>query len=533
MKLFFGLFVVSLPLFLGGCTPSGQSHGTFVFCSEGSPTKLNPQVLTDGTSITASAYTIFDRLVEFELGGTAIVPGLAHRWSISDDGKEYTFFLRKKVPFHSNELFTPTRPFNADDVVDSFERMRNPKHPLHQVSGGSYEFYHAFGMDKNVKDVIKEGDHQIKVVLNKAQAPFLSYMASPHMSIVSKEYRQKLESLDKKELFDTKPIGTGPFVFQKYTQDILIRYKAFKGHFSKAPRVDRLIFSITPDPSVRFQKLKTGECHLVFAPGRSDIALMDKHKDIKLSKGTSMNVGYLAMNVEKPPFDNPKVRLAVNKALNKKSYLDAIYLGHATMAKNPLPPDVWGYNDDIKGHTYDPQKAKELLKQAGLADGFSTELWTLPISRPYNPNGKKMGELMQADLAKVGIKVKLVSFDWGTFLEKSRKGQHQMIQLGWSADYPDPDNFLRVLLSCASAKIGTNTARFCHKDFDNLVTKALAISSPKQRTKLYRMAQKIFHKEVPWVPLAHSTLYRAMRKSVQGYVMDPLGRDYFHTVSVE
>ena len=245
-----------LCLGLVACQGGDQSH-SLIYCSEGSPVKLNPQVAVDGTSITASARTVFDRLVEYKLGESSLVPGLAERWMVSDDGLTYTFYLRKNVSFHSNSLFTPTRHFNADDVLYSFGRMSDVKHPLHSVGGGIYEYYQSLGMDKNIKQIVKAGDHVVKIFLRRAEAPFLSYIATHHMSIMSREYGEKLLALGKPELFDMKPIGTGPFVLKKYIKDTLIRYSAVKDHFSKAPLIDQLIFSITPDPSVRFQKLKT------------------------------------------------------------------------------------------------------------------------------------------------------------------------------------------------------------------------------------------------------------------------------------
>ena len=529
------LLAVTLTVFLGltACQPSKKDSGkTLIYCSEGSPHKLNPQVVTDGTSFTASAGTVFDRLVERKQGETTLIPGLAKSWQISPDGLQYTFFLRKNIPFHSNEFFIPSRPFNADDVLYSFERMGRPQHPLHQV-GRSYEYYESLELGKTIKKIQKLDDYTVKITLNQPEAPFLSYMASHFTSIMSREYGEKLVAINSPHLFDMKPIGTGPFIFKKYIQDNLIRYESHKHHFSKAPTYDHLVFSITPDPNVRFQKLKTGECHIIFGPARSDLITMKKHPDIKVLERNGLNLGYLAMNTEKPPFHNKDVRVAVNMALNRKSYINAIYFNHASLAKNPLPPGIWSYREVTKDYPYDPEQAKKLLSKAGYAKGFKTELWALPVSRPYNPDGKKMAEMMQADLKKVGIHAKIVSFDWGTYLEKVRKGQHQMVQLGWSADYPDPDNFLRVLLSCASVKSGSNVARFCHPEFDQLVKRAKSLTSQKERTILYREAQKIFKQEAPWVTLAHATIYRGVRKNVEGFVIDLMGMDYFYNVTLK
>lgn len=244
------------------------------------------------------------------------------------------------------------------------------------------------------------------------------------------------------------------------------------------------------------------------------------------------NVGYLSLNVEKAPFNKVEVRQAIAHALNRENYMKVIYQGTATVAKSPIPPTVWGSAKDTQDYDYNPEKAKELLKKAGYPNGFETELWTLPVSRPYNPNGKKMGELMQADLAKVGIKVKLVSYEWGTYLEKTRKGEHAMAQLGWTTDNGDPDNFLGTLLTCGAVNSG-NMSRWCDKSYDQLIVKAKAVTDMKARTQQYLKAQDMFKKQVPWVTLAHATVYRALRSNVDGYKISPLGTEDFYPVDLK
>src|SRR5690606_20950532 len=167
-------------------------------------------------------------------------------------------------------------------------------------------------------------------------------------------------------------------------------------------------------------------------------------------------------------------------------------------------------------------------KKAGYPNGFSAELWTLPVSRPYNPNGKKMGELMQADLAKIGIKVKLVTYDWPTYLAKARLGEHQMLQLGWTTDNGDPDNFLGTLLSCAAIAGGSNVSRWCNKDYDQIINRAKIISDINARTTQYVKAQNYIKQEVPWVTLAHATVFRGLAKNVEGYKISPLGMEDFY-----
>lgn len=503
---------------------------TFVYCSEGSPSAFNPQITTDGTSNNASAHTIYERLIDFEYGSTKLTPRLAKSWKVSDDRKTYTFNIRKGVKFHTTKYFTPTRELTADDVIFSFKRQWDKKHSYHKVSGGHYDYFTGMDMNKLISKIEKVNNYTVKIVLSKPEAPFIANMAMSFMSILSKEYADKLEKAGKKDRIDNYPVGTGPFVFKKYQKDTIIRFTKNQNYWGEKARVEKLIFSITPDASVRYQKLKTNECHLIIEPAPADIKAMKENSNLVVMQGAGLNIGYLAMNTQIKPFDNINVRRAINHALNKQAYIDAIYLGNAMIAKNPLPPTIWSYNKEIKDYSYDVKKAKKLLEKAGFPNGFETEIWTLPVTRPYNPNGKKMGEMMQADLAKIGIKVKLISYDWPTYLKKSREGKHQLIQLGWSGDNGDPDNFLHVLLSCTGVKSGSNVARWCSKEFDTLINNAKLTTIKKRRTELYKKAQKVFKKEAPWVPIAHSIIFRAMSKNVKGYKIDPLGGDIFRTV---
>ena len=523
----------NLLLFVILLTSTNVFAKTFIYCSEGSPSAFNPQITTDGTSNNAAAHTIYNRLIEFKYGSTELEPGLASSWEVSKDGKEIIFNLRNDVTFHSTEYFTPTRNFNADDVLFSFERQLKKDHPYHQVNGGSYQYWEGMSMTDLIASIEKVSDYQIKFKLKKAEAPFLANMAMSFMSILSKEYGDQLLASKTPEKIDHFPVGTGPFIFKKYVKDSIIRFNSNKNYFAGKPEIDRLVFSITPDANVRYQKLKTGECHLIIEPDPSDISSMKSNNELIVLESSGLNISYLAMNTAIKPFDNPKVRKAINHALDRDSYINAIYRGNALKATNPIPPNIWSYDNEQKGYELNLAKAKKLLAEAGHPNGFETELWTLPVSRPYNPAGKKMGEMMQADLAKIGIKVKLVSYDWPTYLSKSRNGEHQLIQLGWTGDNGDPDNFLHILLGCDGVDAGSNVARWCDKKFNNLVMEAKKVSQQNQRSKLYIQAQRIFNENAPWVPIAHSKVFRTMAKNVTGYKIDPLGGDIFTKVDLK
>ena len=524
------LCALALPVMMA-LTPA--SAKTLVYCSEGSPENFAPSINTTSTSFDATEQ-IYDNLVTFERGGTKVIPNLAERWTISKDATEYTFFLRKGVKWQSNKNFKPSRDFNADDFIFSIERQWKEADPYFKVTSSNHSYFNDMGMGKLLKSVDKLDEYTVKITLNQAEAPFLSNLAMQYAGIQSKEYAIAMFKAGTPEKLDQEPIGTGPFMLIQYQKDALIRFKAFPQYWAGKAKIDDLIFSITPDASVRWAKLQKGECHVLPYPNPADVPAIRKDPNVVVLEQPGLNVGYLAYNTTKKPFDDVRVRKAVNMAINKQAIVDAVYLGTGVAAKNPIPPGQWSYNNAVKDDPFDPAAAKKLLAAAGLPDGFTTDLWAMPVQRPYNPNAKRIAELMQADLAKVGIKAEIKSFEWGEYRKRMQAGEHQMGMLGWTGDNGDPDNFLNTLLGCSSAKAnGSNVAKFCFKPFEDLVSKAKVESSQAERTKLYEKAQVIFKEQAPWFTIAHAVQLKPVRKEVIDFKLSPFGRHTFYGVDIK
>ncbi len=219
------------------------------------------------------------------------------------------------------------------------------------------------------------------------------------------------------------------------------------------------------------------------------------------------------------------MRQALSYAVDKKAIVAAVFKDSGTPANSLLPPGMLGYNDKLPEYAYDPQKARELLKQAGLEQGFETDIWSMPVQRPYNPNSKRIAEMIQSDWAKVGVKAKIVTWEWGQYLAGLRKGEQQSALYGWVSDNGDPDNFA-TLLGCAGVQSGANVARWCDKDYDRLIQQAIQENQPQARAKLYQQAQVIFAKQAPWLPLATGKVFYATRSNLSGYVVDVNGSDF-------
>lgn len=525
------LSIASLAVICSMLAVSVQAK-TFVYCSEGSPEGFTPALYTSGTTFDASSRQLFDKLSMFETGGTNIIPGLATSWDVSEDGKTYTFHLRKGVEFHTTSFFKPTRQFNADDVIFSFMRQHDKNHPYHKVSGGSYEYFEAMDMGTLINSIEKKDDYTIVFHLSRPEAPFIANLAMDLGSIHSAEYADNMVKAGTLDDFDQKPVGTGPFAFVSYQKDSTIRYLAHDKYWKGRAKIDKLVFSITPDASVRYAKLKAGEAHLMPYPNPADLAAMKKDPKINLMEKEGLNVGYLAFNTKVKEFQDVRVRQALSMAMNKQAIMDAVFQGSGKIAKNPIPPTIWSYNDKVKDYEYDVAAAKKLLAEAGYPNGFETDIWAMPVQRPYNPNARRMAEIIQADWAKVGVKAKIISYEWGEYLKRSKAGEHSTVLLGWTGDNGDPDNFLSVLLSCEAIGSG-NRAMWCYKPFNDLLSKAKLTADPKERTRLYEEAQIIFKEQAPWVTIAHSIVYEPMSKNVVGYKIDPFGGHIFYGVDLK
>ncbi|RRH89115.1 ABC transporter substrate-binding protein [Variovorax beijingensis] len=511
------------------------SAKTLVYCSEGSPENFYPGVNTTGTSFDVTTQ-VYNTIVEFERGGTKVVPGLAEKWDISADGTVYTFHLRKGVKWHStSKSFKPTRDFNADDFIFMLERQWKESDPFFKVTSQNHSYFNDMGMPKLLKSVDRIDEYTVKITLNQAEAPFLANLAMQYAGIQSKEYAIAMLKAGTPEKVDQDPIGTGPFYLVQYQKDAVIRFKAFPQYWGGKAKIDDLVFAITPDASVRWAKLQKGECHVMPYPNPADLDAIRKDPNVQVLEQPGLNVGYLSYNTTKKPFDDVRVRKALNMAINKKAIIDGVYLSTGVAAKNPIPPTMWSYNDAVKDDPYDPEAARRLLAQAGFPDGFSTDLWAMPVQRPYNPNAKRIAELMQADLAKINVKAEIKSFEWGEYRKRLQAGEHQMGMLGWTGDNGDPDNFLYTLLGCASAKSasGSNISKFCHQPYEDLVLKAKSTTKQADRDALYKKAQVIFKEQAPWFTIAHAVQLKPVRKEVVDFKLSPFGRHTFYGVDIK
>ncbi|CAN7521633.1 ABC transporter substrate-binding protein [Trinickia sp. LjRoot230] len=503
-------------------------------CTEASPDGFDVVQFNSLVTTNASADVIFNTLVSYDEVQKKVVPALANKWDVSSDGLTYTFHLRPQVRFQQTDYFKPTRPLIADDVVFTFTRMLDASNPWHKVTGpNGFPHAQSMGLVKLVKAVTKVDDTTIKFELNEPNATFLPILTMGFASIYSAEYADQLHKAGKETELNAKPIGTGPFVLKSYTKDAIIRYDANPQYWGAKPKAERLIYAITPDATVRAQKVKARECDIALSPKPQDVAAAKADKALKVVETPAFMTAFVAINTGHKPLDNEKVRQALNLAFDRTTYLKTVFDNTAQPATNPYPPNTWSYDKSIQAYGYDVAKAKQLLAEGGQPNGFATTIWVRPTGSVLNPNPKVGAELLQADLAKIGVKADIKVIEWGELIKQAKQGQHDLLFMGWAGDNGDPDNYLTPLFSCNAVTSGINFARYCSPQLDKLIAEGRATPDQSKRAKAYETAQKIIHDEALWIPLGYPTAAAITGASVSGYRVSPFGRQNFAVVSTQ
>jgi len=508
----------------GGPSAAAKPRGTLIFTRQGDASDLDPAVATDGESVMVTT-NVFDTLVTTKPGTIELVPGLADKWTRSPDGLKWTFHLRE-AKFHDGTQV------DADAVVFSFLRQKDPNHPAHVGDFGTWE--DLFG---SVTDVVAVDPRTVEIRLDRPFAPFLSTMAIYAAAIVSPT-AWKSEGVDPatgkyKYKFTEKPVGSGPFKFVRWTRKETIVLAAFDGYWGGPPGCATVIFKVVKEPDKRLLDIENEQSNLMIGLAPQHIARVRENPKLALEMQPGINIGYLAMNCAKKPFDDVRVRQAVAFALSKEKIKKAAYDGQGDIAVTPCPTMLPGHLaiDDRK---QDVEKAKKLLAEAGFPNGFETTLWCGDISRAYMPAPSSVATQIQQDLERVGVRVKTSVVPWTQYLKDTKEGKHDMCLLGWMCDYGDTDDYLYVLLDKDNAREGTasNVSFYKGEKYHELVNKARYALDDKERVRLYEEAQRIVFDEVPMVPLMSMPDIRVRSPKVKGYSIFPAGGEWFHDVTI-
>ncbi|MBO8173544.1 MAG: ABC transporter substrate-binding protein [Bacillaceae bacterium] len=485
------------------------------------PTSLDAHQISDYNSSRA-AMEIYDQLVQFKDESTELEPDLAEKWDVSDDGMEYTFYLKKDIKFHDGT------PFNAEAVKFSIERQIDPDHPYHDTGQFAYAEF-TFGPVDRVEVV---DDYTVKIYLKEPFAPFLSNMAMHAASIVSPEAVKKYG-----KDFSRNPVGTGPYKYVRWDPGVEVVLEKNPDYFKGEPKVDQLIFKPITDDQTRLAELEAGNLDLIVNVTPDDLVRLKEDGNFQVIEQAGMHVWWTAFNTQKEPFNNKKVRQAINYAVNKEAIVNEILKGTGELANSPLPPTVWGHNPNVKNYEYNPEKARQLLEEAGYPNGFEATYW-IPESGSGMQQPATMAAAIQADLAKVGIELNIQTLEWGSYLDKvfvpPSENDMDMHQMSWIGDNGDPDNFLYILLSSEQwPTAGFNDAYYKNERVDELLSQARVTSDKEKRTQMYEEAQEIIMEDAPWIVLDHEKQIVIAQKNIKNFKLHPTGVFRFSNVDVE
>ena len=502
----------------------------FVYCVNGQVNTFNPQKASSGLTVDTLAAQLYDRLLDVDPYTYRLVPELAESWEVLDHGATYRFHLRSGVQFQTTAWFTPGRALNADDVVFTFQRIFDRSHPWHNINSNSFPYFDSLQFADTVKSVRKINSRTVEFRLARPDASFLWHLATHYASVMSAEYADRLAAADRQEQFDREPVGTGPFLLGEYRAGQYIRLQRNHRYWRGVPLMPQVVVDLGSGGTGRLSKLLTGECDVLAWPAASQLTVMRDDPRLRMTLRPGMNIAYLAFNTNKAPMNNPAVRHALALAINNERLMQSIYYGTAETAASILPRASWAYDNASAITEYNPEKARAQLKALGL-ENMTLQLWVPTSSQAWNPSPLKTAELIQADMAQIGVNVVIVPVE-GRFQEaRLMDMDHDLTLAGWSTDSNDPDSFFRPLLSCAAIRSQTNYAHWCNSEFDAVLRNALDSQQLASRIEAYNQAQKILARELPVLPLASSLRLQAHRADIKGLVLSPFGNASFAGVS--
>ncbi len=448
------------------------------------PRSLDPALSTDVPTGRAVGY-IFDGLVRFT-PDAQVVPGLAHTWDISADGMTYTFHLRNGVKFHDG------RPFTSRNVINSFQRVLDPATkggrgwPLFPIAGA--QDYAAGRGGNRISGLTAPDDSTVVIRLKEPLTIFPKLLAMPVAHIVPDSVPAN---------FGENPIGTGPWKFVEWRHDDYLKFARNDAYFDTPPKADSLMARIVPEPSTAVAEFESGNVDVLYVPeGETRNWEQTDEKKAMLESAPALRVFYVAINTTRGPLANVKVRQALNYATDSKAILDGIVSGRGSLAAGVIPPSLAGADTTRAGYTRDIAKAKQLLTEAGFANGIDIELWS-----SQTPPFPRIAQAIQANMREAGIRVTLVQRDASSMREASRAGQTDMALKDWFADYPDAENFLFPLLHTANRGVGGNVSFYSNPQFDRLVDASHREQDEAKRSELYKQADVLAFNDAPMVYL--------------------------------
>ena len=498
-----------------GCsTRENESISVLIYGRGADADYLDPVVTSNGESAKV-LYNIFDTLITFDEKTQELVPSLATQWEMSDDGLLYTFQLREGVTFHDGT------PLDAEAVVFSFNRLYRKDDP--------FEFHNRtpYAPDFDmIKEVRAKDTHTVEFELKEPSAVFFSNLSMFAASIVSPQAVKKYE-----KKFSIHPVGTGPFKFDQWVPKQKIQLLANKKYWGGEPGVDVVIFKPSDVTSVLRTELERGDVHIVDNLPPSDLTGLESTQGITVQEQQGANVAYMTLNTSKPPMNNIKLRRAIAHAIDKQRLIKVCYDGQAQVAINPVPPNVPGWHKDVSVAAFDLDTARQFMDEfraeTNTQGTLELDLLVMQKQRPYMQKPAETAQFIKEALKPLGIEAKIKIQPNEDHFKSLSKGEHHLGLIGWSADTFEADNFLYTFFHPANIadQGGNNNSRYENAQVAKLLEDARREWKNKEKQSgLYEQVQEQVARDVPVVPLAHTSVRVAHRDELQGYYLHPSGK---------
>lgn len=511
--------VLVAALVLGACAPAAPApapaappaadsgpvmDGTLIVGRGGDSVWLDSGPATDGESAMV-INEIIEPLIRLEGTSARPIPWLAESWE-TEDSQTWVFKLRQGVTFHDGT------PFNAEAVRFNIDRWRNPDNEYR--FGRTFEYYNYQFGNAPIEEVNVIDDYTIEIKLAKPSSVFLAKL-SLGFSFGMNSPTAIMEQGDAYGTPAGSAVGTGPFKFVEWIPGDRITVERNEDWWGPKPYLSRIIWRVIPDNSARFAELQAGTIHQAYL-AQTDLPMAQADPNIEVYVLPSLSTGYIAFQQCTEPFDKLEVRKAIAHAVNWAALIPAFYGEFGQLAGSFQPPAIPGHNPNIKPYEYDPDLAKELLAQAGLPDGFETDFWYIPVIRGYFPDSKAIAEAIAADLARVGIRVNLMTEDWGAYLADRNEGKFPMWMLGWGSDNGDPDNYIGYHFM---HQPGQPKKEDCYDnpELAELLIQGAIEVDPAERERIYMRAEEIVKEDVARIPVVWASTPTVFRKEVKGY----------------
>lgn len=478
--------------------------GELMYALSSDPPNLDPHIAT-GTAARTVKLQLYNGLLKYQENGD-FVPDLAESYDVSDDGLTYRFTLRQGVAFHDGT------PLTAEDVKASVERIQD------ESVGATRRVELA-----NISEVVTDGDYSVEFHLEKPHASLLAYLALPECAILSQEFLASGGDPN------TTAVGTGPFKLVSREPGVRIEVERNDNYFrADLPYLDRIVFIPYPDENTRVSAVRGGDAHMADYVPWKDMSSIEQDPALQLVTAQSSAFMCVIYNVREAPFDDPRVRVALSYAYDRKAIVDAAFFGRAhEITGGVIPPQSWAYNADLEGtYTYDPERAKQLLAEAGYPDGFSV---TLLSTSQYGMH-QSTAEVVQNNLQAIGIDCKLELYDWQTVVQKHTKGEYQFRIHGLAMEILDPDALTNFFQTGGPF---SKSNGFSDEEVDRLLAEGRSVQDPEQRKAIYNQLERRILELAPWTFLVYRQDGHVVRKEVQGYTLLPGGLNFISGVMLQ